>query len=138
MNKKAKRLTSELHNRNFTKFGLDLNLVVFMLSAITLIVFSSYVFMNLDTAASTLNNFKSFIISRFDMVFVLSANFFIFALIVLAASRAGKIRIGGVEAKPEFSRFAWYAMLISAGMGIGLMFWSVGEPIYHSASSPVF
>lgn len=138
MSKKVKKLTKELHSRNFTKFGLDLNLVVFMLSAIILIAFSSYVFINLDTAAGTLNSFKSFIISKFDMVFILSANFFILVLIVLAISKAGKIRIGGSEAKPEFTRFAWYSMLISAGMGIGLMFWSVGEPIYHSAYSPIF
>jgi len=138
MSKKVKKLTKELHSRNFTKFGLDLNLVVFMLSAFILIAFSSYVFMNLNTAAETLNEFKTFIISKFDIVFILSANFFIIVLIVLAVSKAGNIRIGGADAKPEFSRFAWCAMLLSAGMGIGLMFWSVGEPIYHSGYSPIF
>jgi choline/glycine/proline betaine transport protein len=51
----------------------------------------------------------------------------------------GRIRIGGSDAKPEFSTPAWFAMLLSAGMGIGLMFWSVGEPMFHYASpSPMF
>lgn len=138
MSKKVQKLKKELHGRNFTKFGLDLNLTVSALSAIILLSFSIYAFMNLDVAAEQLNGFKGFIISKFDTLFILSANFFIIALIILAVSKAGKIRLGGDDAKPEFSRFAWYAMLISAGMGIGLMFWSVGEPIYHSAGSPIF
>jgi choline/glycine/proline betaine transport protein len=48
-------------------------------------------------------------------------------MVLIAASDFGKIRIGGPDALPEFSTFSWYAMLISAGMGIGLMFWSVGQ-----------
>lgn len=138
MSKKIMKLKKKLHRRNFTKFGLDLNLTVSGLSALFLILFSVYAFSNIEQAAVQLNDFKNFVTSKFDMVFILSANFFIVALIILAFSKAGKIRLGGEEAKPEFSRFAWYAMLISAGMGIGLMFWSVGEPIYHGASSPIF
>lgn len=131
-------MKKELHRRNFTRFGLDLNLTVSAMSAIILGAFTLYSFANLDTAAEQLNRFKTLIIERFDMVFILSANFFIIALILLAVTRAGKIRLGGEDARPEFSRFSWYAMLMSAGMGIGLMFWSVGEPIYHSGSSPLF
>lgn len=138
MSKKIKRLKKELHDRNFTRFGLDLNLTVSLLAAVILIGFSIYAFMNLDKAAVQLNDFKSMIIDQFDMVFIVAANIFIVTLIVIAFSKAGKIRLGGKEAKPEFSRFSWYAMLISAGMGIGLMFWSVGEPIYHAQSSPLF
>ena len=60
-------------------------------------------------------------------------------MVLFAFSRFGNIRIGGADAKPEFSNFAWYAMLMSAGMGIGLMFWSVAEPIFHYGSpSPMF
>lgn len=138
MSKKIKRLKKELHDRNFTRFGLDLNLTVSLLAAVILIGFSIYAFMNLDQAAVQLNDFKSMIIDKFDMVFIVAANIFIVTLIVIAFSKAGKIRLGGKEARPEFSRFSWYAMLISAGMGIGLMFWSVGEPIYHAQSSPIF
>lgn len=70
---------------------------------------------------------------------ILAANIIILATGYFAFSKFGKIRIGGPKAKPEFSTIAWYAMLLSAGMGIGLMFWSVGEPIYHLGSpSPMF
>jgi choline/glycine/proline betaine transport protein len=67
------------------------------------------------------------------------SNLFIIAALYFALSKFGRIRIGGNDAKPEFSTLAWYAMLLSAGMGIGLMFWSVGEPMFHySSPSPMF
>ena len=138
MSKKIMALKKELHDRNFTKFGLDLNLVVSGLSALLLIGFAIYAFLNLDRASEQLNQFKGMVLERFDTVFIFSANLFIVALIVLAFTKAGKIRLGGTDAKPEFSKFSWYAMLMSAGMGIGLMFWSVGEPIYHVAGTPIF
>ena len=52
-------------------------------------------------------------------------------------SRFGQIRLGGADAKPDFSTGAWFAMLFSAGMGIGLMFWSVAEPVMHFESAPL-
>jgi len=70
---------------------------------------------------------------------ILVSNVFILAALYFAFGRFGQIRIGGRDAKPEFSTPAWYAMLLSAGMGIGLMFWSVGEPMFHYGSpSPMF
>ena len=54
----------------------------------------------------------------------------------LIFSRYGKIRIGGADAQPEFSYWAWFSMLFSAGMGIGLVFYSVAEPIFHYISPP--
>lgn len=138
MSKKILRLKKELHERNFTKFGLDLNLTVSGLSALLLIIFSAYAFLNLDRASEQLNQFRNMVLDRFDTIFILSANLFIVVLLFLAFSKAGKIKLGGDDAKPEFSRFSWYAMLMSAGMGIGLMFWSVGEPIYHAGYSPIF
>jgi choline/glycine/proline betaine transport protein len=69
----------------------------------------------------------------------LVSNAFILSALYFAFSRFGSIRIGGNDAQPEFSTPSWFAMLLSAGMGIGLMFWSVGEPIYHYDSpSPMF
>ncbi len=70
---------------------------------------------------------------------IFAANIFIVAGLYFAFSRYGSIVIGGKKAKPEFSRFAWYDMLLSAGMGIGLLFWSVAEPINHLGNpSPMF
>lgn len=69
--------------------------------------------------------------------FVMSVNIFVAIAIYLAFSKYSSIRLGGKDARPEFSTFAWFAMLFSAGMGIGLLFFSVAEPITHLANPPV-
>ncbi|HEX6255242.1 MAG TPA: BCCT family transporter [Euzebyales bacterium] len=75
----------------------------------------------------------------FGWFYILAANLYVLAGLFFAFSRFGKIRLGGPQARPEFSTGAWYAMLLSAGMGIGLMFWSVAEPIFHLTSpAPLF
>lgn len=55
----------------------------------------------------------------------------------LAFSRFGKIRLGNDDDRPEYSNFSWFAMLFSAGIGIGLVFWGVAEPIFHYAQPPM-
>ena len=60
---------------------------------------------------------------------MVGGNVFVIFCLVLVFLPLGKIRIGGVDAKPEFSIISWFAMLFAAGMGIGLMFWSVAEPV---------
>ena len=67
---------------------------------------------------------------------LLTAFFLAFA-VYLAFSRYGKIRLGRPDEKPEFGRFAWFAMLFQAGMGIGLVFWGVSEPLSHYAEPPL-
>ncbi len=68
--------------------------------------------------------------------FVLAVNFFLIFVLVMAMTRYGNIRLGGRTDKPEFSTGSWFAMLFSAGMGIGILFWSVGEPILHYITPP--
>jgi choline/glycine/proline betaine transport protein len=68
--------------------------------------------------------------------FVLAVNFFLVFVLFIAFGKYGKIKLGGKRAKPEFSKAGWFAMLFSAGMGIGILFWSVAEPIYHFSSPP--
>ncbi|MEL7834551.1 BCCT family transporter [Fodinibius sp. Rm-B-1B1-1] len=80
---------------------------------------------------------QSYISNNFGWLFILSVNTFLIFSLVIAFSRFGNIRLGGADAKPEFSTMAWFAMLFSAGMGIGIMFWSVAEPIYHYLSPPM-
>jgi len=69
--------------------------------------------------------------------FILAVNVFLIFSLFVAFSKVGSIRIGGDDARPEFSNLAWFAMLFSAGMGIGIMFWSVAEPIYHFTDPPM-
>lgn len=65
-----------------------------------------------------------------------STNVFLIFCLIVGFSKLGTIRIGGRNAEPEFSRGAWFAMLFSAGMGIGIIFWGVAEPMYHYLQPP--
>jgi choline/glycine/proline betaine transport protein len=69
-------------------------------------------------------------------LFVAAVNIFIGFSLYFAFSKYGSIRLGGENAKPEFSTAAWFAMLFSAGMGIGLMFFAVAEPMWHLLYPP--
>ncbi|WP_425824881.1 BCCT family transporter [Streptomyces fractus] len=71
------------------------------------------------------------VLTNFDWLFVLAADTFLVLAVWLVFSRFGRIRLGKDSDRPEFSRLAWIAMMFSAGMGIGLMFYGVGEPLQH-------
>ncbi len=70
-------------------------------------------------------------------LYILGVNFFIIFCLWLAFSQYGKVRIGGEGAKTEFSLFSWFSMLFSAGMGIGLLYFGVSEPIQHFLKPPI-
>ena len=137
MSQKLKSVAEEkLFSRNFTKYGLDMNPVVSIGAGLIVVIFALFAFVDLDRANTVFNIVNKVIVSNFDWLFVLSSNFFILVSLIMAFSKLGSVKIGGVDAEPEFGNFSWYSMLISAGMGIGLMFWSVGEPLYHMMQTP--
>jgi len=70
-------------------------------------------------------------------LFILGVNFFVFFCLWIAFGEFGKLRLGGKDAKPEFSIFSWFSMLFSAGMGIGLLYFSISEPITHFVNPPI-
>lgn len=78
----------------------------------------------------------NWVITTFGWLFVVAANAFLVLTFVLALSRFGTIRLGAETERPEFTTLAWIAMMFSAGMGIGLVFFAVAEPIQHYASPP--
>ncbi|SCG49901.1 BCCT family transporter [Micromonospora coxensis] len=78
----------------------------------------------------------AWVIDTFGWFFVVSADAFLVLAVVVAASRYGRIRLGADDDEPEFSTLAWIAMMFSAGMGIGLVFFAVAEPIQHYATPP--
>lgn len=124
---------------NLVGYGFDIHPHVTFISTAVLTLFIVLTLMYRTEAASFFNSALSVITNSTGWFLILSANLFIVAALFFAFSKFGKIRIGGTDAMPEFSTLSWYAMLLSAGMGIGLMFWSVGEPMYHySSPSPMF
>ena len=90
-----------------------------------------------DQAEELFNNIQSTITDSGGWFFVIVVNVFIVFSLFIAFSRFGNIKLGGDEAETDFSTLAWFAMLFSAGMGIGIMFWSVAEPIFHYLSPPM-
>ncbi|MFG3041207.1 BCCT family transporter [Streptomyces sp. NPDC048330] len=76
------------------------------------------------------------VLSNFAWLFVVAADVFLVLCVVIALSRFGRIRLGADDSEPEFTNLAWIAMMFSAGMGIGLMFYGVGEPLQHFLSPP--
>ena len=80
---------------------------------------------------------SNIITSQTGWLFILGVNIFLVFCLYIAFSKHGKQRLGGKTAKPEFSVFSWFSMLFSAGMGIGLLYFSVSEPITHFANPPI-
>lgn len=70
-------------------------------------------------------------------LYMLITTFLLVFVVYLAFSRYGKIKLGQPDDKPEFGNFAWFAMLFQAGMGIGLVFWGVAEPLTHYNTPPL-
>ncbi len=79
---------------------------------------------------------QNFVSDKIGWFFILLVNALLVFALYLGFGKFSSIRIGGKDAKPEFSRAGWFSMLFSAGMGIGLLFWSVAEPIFHFNSNP--
>ncbi len=124
---------------NIVRWGFDLHPQVTFWSAGFLLLFIVLTLVFSDVANDLFENLLQWVGDYFGWFYILAANLFVVAVLVFGFSKYGRIRLGGQYAKPEFSNFAWYAMLISAGMGIGIMFWSVAEPILHyQQPSPYF
>jgi glycine betaine transporter len=89
-----------------------------------------------EGVASVADDVLSWIIETFGWMFVLSTVAFLVFAAVLAFSRLGRVRLGRDDDRPEFRTVSWVAMMFSAGMGIGLMFFAVAEPISHLTAPP--
>jgi len=121
----------KLFEKNYKKFGLDLNLFVSLSSAILVILFILFTLIFPTNSADFFSEIKLFVTDKFNWLFVFVINFSLFFILLLAVSKFGKIVIGGPGTKREFNNFAWYSMLFSAGIGIGIFFFGIAEPIYH-------
>lgn len=125
-------------DRNIVRYGFDIHPQVTFWSAGVLLAFIVWSLAFPESAGETFGSVLSLINNQLGWMYILVFNVFVLSAVYLAFSRYGKIRLGGPNARPEFSTISWYAMLISAGIGIGLLFWGVGEPIYHLSSPAPF
>ena len=116
-----------LHKRLISVFTVSLGLCVAV---------AAYGVMRPEQLAATITMVTSTGLATFDWAFLASVAFFIIFSFVLAFSRYGQVKLGGEDEQPEFSLASWVAMLFAAGMGAGLMFWGVAEPLSHFLSPP--
>ena len=104
---------------------------VFVTSAGLILLFVFLCLLRPEQAFKVFKATQSGITHAAGWFFMLATNFFLVVCVYLLFSKARDIRLGGPDAKPDFSYSQWLAMLFSAGMGIGLVFWSVAEPVTH-------
>lgn len=90
-----------------------------------------------DTSSLFYLQLRQWVTTQFDSFFLISANIFVIFCIAIAISPYGRIRLGGNQARPAYSHASWLAMLFAAGVGIGLMFYGVHEPITHTLHPPL-
>lgn len=131
----AKKITRSDERKSI--MGLDVNGPVFFTSSFFIIISIVLTLLFQEQAEKYFNDIQNFISNTVGWFFVLCVNIFLIFVIYLAFSKYGYIRIGGKDAKPEFKTLSWFAMLFSAGMGIGLLFWSIAEPVTHFMNPPL-
>jgi choline/carnitine/betaine transport len=110
--------------------------VVFGVAALVTLGFLAWGVFGTDSLASASKTSLGWIIGNLGWAFVLSASGFVVFALWLAFSRYGRIPLGQDDEKPEFRTISWVAMMFSAGMGIGLMFYGVNEPLTHFVKPP--
>ena len=116
-------------------FGLDVHNPVFLISGMCVIAFVFYALALPDQAGSVFSWMFGAVTKGFDWFFLGAANIFVIFCLLLIVLPVGKVRLGGADARPDYTYMGWFAMLFAAGMGIGLMFYGVSEPMSHFASS---
>ena len=116
-------------------FNVDLHGKVFSISSLLILFFVIITLALPDQMGPLFNGAKGFLTDNLSWLFLFAANIFVLVSVVLIFTPLGKVRIGGLHAKPDFSYAGWFAMLFAAGMGIGLMFYGVSEPITHFGTS---
>ncbi|PKO66595.1 MAG: BCCT transporter [Betaproteobacteria bacterium HGW-Betaproteobacteria-16] len=115
--------------------GLDIHNRVFAISGLTVIAFVLLTLMFQTAAEPMFSAMRGWLTSNLDWFFISAGNVFVLVCLGLAISPLGKVRLGGTEAKPDYSYLGWFSMLFAAGMGIGLMFYGVSEPLSHFGSA---
>ncbi|MEL7975411.1 BCCT family transporter [Isoptericola sp. F-RaC21] len=110
--------------------------VVFGVTSAVAVAFLVWGFVDTDGLASASSSALGWVTTNVGWLFVLTASLFVVYSLWLAISRYGAIPLGADGEAPEFRTVSWVAMMFSAGMGIGLIFWGVAEPLAHFVDPP--
>ncbi|MAQ38069.1 MULTISPECIES: BCCT family transporter [Thioclava] len=110
---------------------------VFLVSAVLIIGFIIFGAMFSDQAKALFTGLQDWLATNLGWALIVEVNLFLAATVFLAFGPYGDIRLGRMTDKPAYGLFSWTAMLFSAGIGIGLIYWGVAEPLYHFFAPPV-
>ncbi len=116
-------------------FGLDIHNRVFAISGMAIVLFVVATLTFRQQVEPFFAGLRAWLVSNLDWFFLASGNVFVIVCLVLIMTPLGRVRIGGTEATPDYSYAGWLAMLFAAGMGIGLVFFGVSEPMSHFSSA---
>jgi choline/carnitine/betaine transport len=116
--------------------SLGVDWVVFGVTAVIAIAFLVWGFVSTESLAAASSTALTWVMDNIGWLFVLTASGFVVFVLWLALGRYGTIPLGRDDEEPEFNSVSWVAMMFSAGMGIGLMFFGVAEPLSHFATPP--
>jgi choline/glycine/proline betaine transport protein len=108
-------------------------------SAIALAVllpFLALSLLSIETASALVIGAKDWVVGRFDWLFVGVASAALLLVVTLGVHPRANVRLGAKDAEPEFPRLAWFAMLFSAGLASGLLYWATAEPVLHFQQNP--
>lgn len=119
---------------NIRPFGLDIHNPVFLISGLVIIAFVLLALANQAATAELFGWLRPWLTTNFDWFLVLSVDAILLFCLVLIFLPIGGVRIGGKDAKPDYSYAGWIAMMFAAGIGIGLLFFGVLEPVYYNFS----
>ena len=125
----------EVGQDNVEIWGLDVHNPVFFFSGVVIVVFVLLTLIFKDSAAALFNSMKSGVFTNFDAFLLSAGNIFVLFCLLLIFTPLGNVRLGGRDARPDYTYIGWFAMLFAAGMGIGLVFFGVSEPVSHFQSS---
>ena len=120
---------------NVGPFGLDIHNRVFAVSGLLVVAFVVLTLAFQNQVEPLFSGLRGWLTSHLDWFFIIAGNVFVLVCLGLAVSPLGKVRLGGTEATPDYSYVGWFSMLFAAGMGIGLMFFGVSEPLSHFGSA---
>ncbi|EKT54398.1 BCCT family transporter [Providencia burhodogranariea] len=110
---------------------------VFYTSALAILVIVGFAALMPEIAESHLSHLQQYLFHNASWFYILAVAIILLSVTYLGFSRYGQIKLGPDHAQPNFSYVSWFAMLFSAGMGIGLMFFGVAEPVMHYLNPPV-
>ena len=106
---------------------------VLIVSAIIVVLFTAWGLILPDNLANVINAVNAFLCNDLGWLYLLAMMIFLFFGFYIALSKYGNLKMGKPEDKPEFSNFQWFALLFGGGIGIGLVFWSIAEPMMHAS-----